>query len=235
MKNKNKRRIINVLIILLMIPAILAGNVLYGDYKQDLEFKDIMGNIEPLEIVDDLLNFKPLQRKNKDIICWLKIDGTQIDYPVVQAEDNDYYIHRDLKGQHNRNGTLFMDYRLQDNFSNYVNMIYGHNMRSGMMFQAITLFASRNYFDDHKTGTLYTPNKTYSIHFFAYAATTDGSDFYKIEFSNEEERMNHLEMIQHKSMNSRNIELDKDHKLIILSTCGNALGKTRSVLIGVLD
>ncbi|MFQ8840004.1 MAG: class B sortase [Clostridium fessum] len=89
----------------------------------------------------------------------IQIPGTQINYPVVQGKDNDYYLHRDLNGQKSTAGTIFLDYADRADFSSLHNVLYGHHMKNGSMFKDISRYKDQGYFDQHSEIILYTPER----------------------------------------------------------------------------
>lgn len=94
--------------------------------------------------------YKSLYNINKNLIGWLKIDDTIIDYPVLQSSDNEYYLEHDINQQYDKNGTLFMDSscNIRDRSTNLI--IYGHNMRSGKMFGSLVDYKSEAFYKKHK-------------------------------------------------------------------------------------
>ena len=76
-----------------------------------------------------VIDFAVLDSQNPDVVAWIQIPGTQINYPVVQGKDNDYYLHRDLNGQKSTAGTIFLDYADRADFSSLHNVLYGHHIR----------------------------------------------------------------------------------------------------------
>lgn len=102
-----------------------------------------------------------LQAQNPDFVAWLDIPGTGIQYPVVQANDNDYYLRRTFSGTQNRAGSIFMDYRCTD-FSDANTILYGHNMRDDTMFAALKAYEDPAFLREHAELTLYTPQQTLS-------------------------------------------------------------------------
>jgi len=75
---------------------------------------------------------------NPDFIGWITVDGTDIDYPVVQGTDNSRYLNTTFSGANNRSGAIFMDYRIEEGFDNHIVILYGHNMRNGAMFGTLS-------------------------------------------------------------------------------------------------
>lgn len=92
------------------------------------------------------INFDILKSKNKDIVAWIYSEGTQINYPIVQSKDNDYYLRRLLDGTYNQGGTIFMDYRNNKNFEDYNTIIYGHNMKNNTMFGTLINYKKSRIF-----------------------------------------------------------------------------------------
>jgi sortase B len=142
------------------------------------------------------MDFTGVKAANAEITAWLVIDGTGIDYPVVQAPDNSYYLTHTAEKKQNKNGALFLDYRVHPDFSDFNNVIYGHNMRSGKMFAALVKFKEKAYFDAHTSGVLYAPGKTYRLEIFAVSIAKADSAHYGYAFVSPAEREAHLQMIQ---------------------------------------
>ena len=118
---------------------------------------------------------RQLSNEHSDSVAWLYIPGTNIDYPVMQSEDNEYYAHRAADGSYLYAGSLFMDYRCSSDFSDFNSVIYGHNMGNGTMFADIPNYENEEYFMEHSYGWLTTDDNVRLIDFFAVARTTDTS------------------------------------------------------------
>ena len=144
----------------------------------------------------DLRAFRPLATDtgvvwdmsalSDDVVAWLTVDDTNIDYPVMQGIDNNEYLNKDPYGKFALSGSLFLDCRNSADFSDPYSLIYGHHMEYGRMFGALDEFSNEDYFDTHTTGTLTVAEKIYDIKIFAYVeadasqpeifAPTDGYD-----------------------------------------------------------
>lgn len=103
-------------------------------------------------------DFAALAAQYPGMAGWLRQEGTGIDYPVMQAGDNDYYLRRLPDGSWNLNGSLFLDCAQPADFSAENSIIYGHNMHSGAMFASLTGYEAQPYYDAHPTLTLETPD-----------------------------------------------------------------------------
>lgn len=123
---------------------------------------------------EPVIDFEALQSKNPDIVAWITIPGTAVDYPVLQAKDNDYYLHRDVERKESSAGSIFLDYEDSADFSGLHNILYGHHMKNGSMFRDIVRYKNQDYFDSHREIILYTPKR--EIHLKAIAAVCTSAD-----------------------------------------------------------
>ena len=180
------------------------------------------------------MDFDALRQQNKDVIGWLYCPDTPINYPVVQAHNNDYYLHRLLDGRTNRAGTLFMDYRNADDFSDWNSIVYGHNMKNGTMFACLSKYRNQAYLDAHATMYLLTPEKNYAIDVLAGFITPESAELYR-SFSPEEKAKERLLRTWLKNAAvSPDAYPAADDRLITLSTCTYEYDGARYVIIGVL-
>ena len=122
-----------------------------------------------------------LQNINPDYIGWIKIDGTVVDYPVVQGKDNWKYLNTTFMGEYNKAGTIFLDWRCSGAFDNHFALLYGHNRKDGSMFTALHDYADKTYLKEHPDVTIVSPEGeilTYSI--FAARLTTVTDELYTL-------------------------------------------------------
>ena len=120
-------------------------------------YKDIVANVVTIKDADDIneqegekleqapitVDFNALLSQNKDVVGWLYCENTPVNYPIVQSDDNDYYLRRMLNGKYNIAGTVFMDYRCRSDYSSLNTIIYGHNMKNDSMFGTFTDYKSQ--------------------------------------------------------------------------------------------
>ena len=115
-----------------------------------------------------------------DYVCWLTIDDSQIDYPVMQAIDNSKYLNTDPYGDFSLSGSIFLDCRNAPDFSDDYSLLYGHHMSGGFMFGALDRFYDEAYFDTHRTGTLTVGDLVYPLQVFAVLVVdTNDADFFQ--------------------------------------------------------
>ena len=133
------------------------------------------------------VDFATLQAKYPDVVAWLYCANTGLNYPIVQTaeEGGEYYLYRDIDGSSNKNGTIFLDWRCNSDFSTQNNLIYGHNMKSGRMFAPIMNYKQQWYYDVHPYMYLYTPNQLYKVNLFAGFVTPHDSDVYSYSLTSD--------------------------------------------------
>lgn len=181
---------------------------------------------------DDDLPFEGLKNLNSDVVGWLTVDGTNIDYPFVQGEDNFRYLNTDVTGEFAMSGSIFLDYRNKRDFSDVNNIIYGHHMKSGKMFGDLEKFQKEAYFDSHRSGKIYYEDQWHAIKFAAFLiADADDAVLYDAKISSEKKN-EYLAYIQKKAKHFRKNELDDGEKYVLLSTCTSDGTGRRYVLIG---
>lgn len=112
-----------------------------------------------------------LQAQNPDVCGWLTLDGTHIDYPVVQGADDLEYVNKAADGSFALSGAVFLSAANRADFSDAYNLLYGHHMENGAMFGDLTQFSESEYFADHTAGTLYTEGASYELQVFACVLT----------------------------------------------------------------
>ena len=133
------------------------------------------------------VDFTAMQAKYPDVVGYVYSANTTLQLPIVQSADEggEYYLYRDIDGSSNKNGTIFLDWRCNSDFTTQNNLLYGHNMKSGRMFAAITKYKEQSFYDAHPYLYLYTPNQLYKVNLFAGMVTPHDSDVYAYELSSD--------------------------------------------------
>jgi len=179
------------------------------------------------------VSFEALQAECSDVVAWLYCEGTPINYPIVQGEDNDYYLHRLINGSYNISGTLFMDFQNQPDFSDWNTIIYGHNMNNDSMFGILPDYMNQSFYDDHPVMYLLTPTQDFKIELISGYVTPATSNTYSIP-ATQEERDAILNKAYTSSNFISNVSVSAEEKLVTLSTCVYDYDNARYVLVGVL-
>ena len=107
------------------------------------------------------VDFASLQAINDDVVAWIYLEDTHVNYPVVLGPDNEYYLNRLYNGTGNGAGAIFMDYRNNGNFTDPNTILYGHRMNNGTMFADISNYSNREFFDGHPYILIITPDARY--------------------------------------------------------------------------
>lgn len=204
------------------------------EFEQLAELKetDIVVNPESFftktdeEAPDILEDYKTLYNKNKSLIGWLKIDDTIIDYPVMQSQNEDYYLEHDFEQNFDKNGTLFInaDAKIWPRSQNLI--IFGHNMKSGKMFGTLGKYKDQSYYEKHKTiqfDTLYEKG-TYEVMyaFLSDVYTEDEITFKYYQFldaNSEIEFNSYMEEMKNMSLYDTGVTASFADQLLTLSTC----------------
>jgi len=160
---------------------------------------------------------------NPDYVCWLKVDGTSISYPVVQGEDNDKYLHTSFEGRNSKLGAIFMDFRCVADFSAYHTIIFGHNGKNGAMFGSLKQLLNASYLNKHRQITVTLPNGGVDIWRIFTARKSDINDSaFRLNFSGPQSFAAFAESLGAPEGTSR---------ILTLSTCISGSNKDERLLV----
>lgn len=186
------------------------------------------------EIIWPEVDFEGLAALNSDIVGWIYSEGTPINYPIVQGEDNAYYLKHLVNGEYNSAGSIFLDSRNHRDFSDQHTIIYGHHMKNDSMFSSLTGYKEQKYYEDHPMLYLMTPEKNYVIMVFAGYVASVMDDAWQMIFDNDDSFQEWIGRAIEKSTFSSNIIPAGTDQIITLSTCSYEFDNARYVLLGIL-
>ena len=186
------------------------------------------------EIAPLIVDFEALRAVAPDAQAWLYCPGTVINYPVVQGEDDDYYLHRSYDGAYNYPGSIFAEALNQPDFQDYNTILYGHNMRDGSMFACLSSWADQVFYEEHPVMWLLTPRQDYKVELFSGYTISAYSDTYQIITQPGEELNGYLDMAVANSDFDSRVELNQEAHYVLLSTCAYVFNNARYVLHGML-
>ena len=171
--------------------------------------------------------FSTLQEINKDTVGWLTVNNTRIDYPVVQAKDNDYYLRRDYYQNKNRHGWIFMDYRNNPDELNENTIIYGHNLANQTMFGTLRYVLNSYWYKKsaNQIITFNTPNENMKFQIFSIYTIPTTNDYLDITFPTTDAYQAYIDLVKGRSIYDFNIEVTTNDKILTLSTCANGNDK----------
>ncbi|KEQ21784.1 class B sortase [Paenibacillus tyrfis] len=185
-----------------------------------------------------LPGFQELYGRNPDIIGWLNMDGTRIDYPIMQnPQDAQYYLNHDFDKKENKNGLPFLDAYCRINSSDIL-LIHGHHMKSGMMFADLMNYKKESYYKEHATfqfSTLYEKDEYEIIAVIlsqVYRKSDDVFKYYQIEKTGTPSGFeSYIQNIQKLALYDTGVTARYGDKLIILSTCDYSTDTGRLAVI----
>ncbi|MCL2673715.1 MAG: class B sortase [Defluviitaleaceae bacterium] len=167
---------------------------------------------------------------NDDIIGRLIIPGTTVDYLVVQAEDNEFYLYRDIHGNASSAGWIFLDYDVDLTRDDQNTVIYGHNMNADIKFHSVRHFRNYDFFREHSIIKFNTIYEDTEWEVFAFYVAHISFPYTHINYANEEQWMYMLERFRQVSIHATDIVLTPEDRILTLSTCTNVDQDTRFVL-----
>jgi len=179
------------------------------------------------------LTFKQLQAINPEVISWLTVYGTHIDYPVAQAKDNLKYINTDATGKYSLSGAIFLDADCSPDFSDFSSIIYGHHMDQDTMFGEIGLFSNQSYFNARKYGVLYFDGKEHGLEFFEFLhVDAYNNAVYRTKITGREAQQAYLDLLKSAAQYTRSdVSVTPDDHIVLLSTCSEASTNGRDILV----
>ena len=180
------------------------------------------------------VDFEQLALINPDIVGWIYIDGTKINYPVAQADNNNYYLNRLFDGSRNAAGCIFLDYRSSSDFLDRHSIIYGHHMKDNSMFADLVLYKKQTFYDEHPVALFVTPDAYYEIQFFSGYVTDTWSDAWNLNID-ETEFDNWLSQLRKKSYFEASACPSKEDRIITLSTCTYEYDTAKFVIHGYVS
>jgi len=228
-------------ITLIFLLLIVLGYGLYNIYniqKEIVESENL--NNELVEIIElpsnnseekeeSGVDFSELEKINSDVVGWIVMEGTQVNYPIVQSKDNSFYLNHSFDKKWNSLGSIFMDYRSKNNFSDYNTFIYGHHTKNGSMFGELYKYMDESFYKEYPFYYLYTPTGNYKVEIISAYLDSAESDSYVQSFSTNEEYKNYIKLIKDKSNYKTDTELDiETDKIITLYSCSHESNRRKS-------
>lgn len=179
------------------------------------------------------VDFAELSEINPEIVGWIYIEGIDINYPITQGSDNNYYLNRLFDGTYNASGCIFLDYRSSSDFSDCHSIIYGHHMNDKSMFGDLMQYKKQTFYDEHSVARLLTPDAYYKVQFFSGYVSDNWSNAWNLDFD-EPEFISWLNDIQSKSCFETFSSPSEKDRIITLSTCTYEYNSAKFLLHGFI-
>lgn len=233
-----KRKIINILQVFLIIVIVLGIYKVYSYHKNDKSYqvldnnykamrdesiKDNMKQVdeekEDSKIESSILFVQELNKSYPQVKARLLIENLDMDYPVVQGEDNDYYLNHDYTGSYHPFGSVFMDVRNSSDFKDQNTIVYGHNVKSGNVFNPLNKYRDEKYVEDNPYIIIDSLEGRFTYEIFAVYEANQYED-YRLPSYDEEDFEQFISRIEEKNFLDRQLP-NKDDKILTLSTCSD--------------
>lgn len=254
-KTDSKKTVVIKIVSIICAIALIASSVYLVTYfvdlgQQDAKINNVRNNYE-LNKDDYTKNddnqfskFDLLKSQNPDVVGWINIAGTEVDNPVYQTDNNDYYVKHDMDKKSNSYGALFLDYRCNINPMSLSRnqIIYGHNMRYGAMFGTLDEYRDINYYRKNPIISFDSLYEKRSYKIFAIMIVNDSEDStfgysysaYRTAFTNDTDFMQWIKYSQDRSLFDIPVDINADDEIITLSTCCYDFDNARFVILGRL-
>lgn len=241
-KKKVISRIITIVCLsVFMYAAYGLGDVLIDYYKNRQMLSDVQDMYYDVASAEELdedgdpnairPGFEELLKHNEDVVGWITMDGTQIDYPILQAEDNILYLTRDYNHRETRAGSIFLDYRNDVTADNKNTILYGHRMKDGSMFQHLTKYMDEDFLNEHPTFEYDTLYEHYEAEIFSVYNTLTDFNYIQTDFASDDEYATLLQKMKDKSHFETDVDVGPDDIIITLSTCDYELDQDAGRLV----
>ena len=223
MKILNK--IVNIVLILIIFICI------YNISEKLIEYNKADNSYEKIRVEKEEEN---LYDKYEDYRGWIKIDNTNINYPIVQGKDNSFYLDKDINKNYLSSGSIFMNY-LNHGFNDENTVLFGHHMRNKTMFAQLKKYKEKEFFYGNNDIVIDVENGKVLKYKVFSAYVTDAKDNYiKTNFDDKAQYKEFLEDIKNKSLYKSDIDVNENDKIITLSTCSYEFNDARMVVHGKL-
>ena len=230
-KKKNKNFFNGIIYLILIGLLIYSGIKIFKWNKENSNNNNITDKINEAVTVeknsegkeDFNINFNTLKKQNEDTVAWIKVNNTNVKYPVVKAKDNSFYLTHSFDKSNNSAGWIFADYKNKFDDTDKNIVIYGHNRRDGSMFSSLKNALNPNWYNNdlNRNILLYTENEEYNYEIFSIYKIESEDYYIKTEFNDENDFEDFLNTITKRSVQDFGVNVSKDDSILTLSTCAN--------------
>ena len=239
-KNKKKKKIksftkkiVRYLIYLILICLLIySGSKIYKWYKENKNKDIIIDKINEAVMVEDNnsndekkynIDFSILKEQNNETVAWIKVNNTNIEYPVVKTKNNDFYLTHSFDKSYNSAGWIFADYRNKIDGTDKNIIVYGHNRRDGSMFENLKKTINVNWYENIENRNIIfnTENENCNYEIFSIYQIETEEYYIQTEFKNEDEFGKFVEILKKRSVKNFETEVSSSDSILTLSTCAN--------------
>ncbi len=239
----------SVFVICLLVLILCIAGFGYDFYKEHQSRNELEGYKNTTQtgeqttekLVNNPINFDKLEEKNKDIFAWIKVKNTNIDYPIVHpnGKDNTYYLDRNIDGQVDVCGSIFIENYNSTDWSDPVTVVYGHNIYlPESMFYQLHRFENEEFFNQNRYFRIYTRGRALKYEIYSAFQYDSRHILYSFDFSKEDVYQDFIDTTLDPIAFVKNVRKDvkvtTDDKIVVLSTCVGYNPKMRYLVVGVL-
>lgn len=221
----------------------LENNIEYNENENNKNEKNnnkINEEDQENEKIERIAKVKKLKEQNQDIVGWLEIEGTNINYPVLQGDDNEYYMSHNYKKEKSEKGSIFLDCNYDWDKPSSNLLIYGHNIITGEIFKDLLKYSDEEFYKEHKTIRFTTVEEDLEFEVLSafksrvyYESEENVFRYYQfIDAKNEKEYNEFVDNAKKSSIYDTNVNAEYGDQLITLSTCSYHTENGRFALIG---
>lgn len=206
----------------------------YITYNKLNEYVEMPSEEKENNIFVPQIDFVSLKKINSDVIGWIYLEKLNISYPIMQGNDNDFYLRHMINKEYNDAGSIYLDYRNSKNFTDSHSVIYGHNMLDGSMFSELTKYNNQKFYDENPFYYIITEEYNYKVGIISAYVTNVYDKSWQTNFYDDLEFDSWLNYTLEKSLFKSKLIPTINDKIITLSTCSYDFDNARFVLVGVL-
>lgn len=247
---KEKKKGIDIISTVILIAAVVvfcvAAFQLFKIGKGYLDGRSEYKEIEKLAITTSgkgeeetfKVNFDELKKINSDTIGWIRFtpEPSIINYPIVQGEDNQKYLHTTFSANENTLGAIFLNVDNNAEFTDKNSIVYGHRMKDGSMFRHLQDYEEKSFWEANPYFYIYTPDgREIKYHIYSAGQVLDTADVYLTTFGSDETFQSYIDMTKKASIYDTGVEVTVQDTVVTLSTCTSASDEHRFVVIGVKE
>ncbi|MBR3694125.1 MAG: class B sortase [Erysipelotrichales bacterium] len=248
-----RKKLSQVFLVLSIVTACFSGYKLYEAYSQYQEAAQIIQEVQqhitvvspdegtmeedPIQPQPEIIvgvDFASLKLINEDIFAWIEVPNTNISYPILQSYNNEYYLYRLMNRKWNNSGSIYLDYRNSQDFTDKHSIIYGHHMKNGTMFAALMGYKEQNFYEEHPSFQIITPEKEFTVQVFSAYNVMPTEDSWQREFASEAEFEAWLKDTVEDSLFIPSSTPSVEDRIITLSTCDYNYDDERFIVVGYI-
>lgn len=227
---KNKKNFLNLILIIFLISIIMCAYNILNWFKNNAYTEKLMEDISSAVTIDNAnkeniykVNFEKLKATNSDTVAWIKVNGIDVEYPVVKYTDNDFYLSHSFDKTSNGAGWIFADYRNKIDGTDKNIIVYGHNRRNGSMFATLKNILNKSWYENEENRKIIfvTEQGQFEYQVFTVYQIEEENYDTTVSFSTDKQFITYIENAKKRSVYDFNVDVKSNDSILTLSTCAN--------------